>query len=231
MAYFLPHKVDFFPHPLLADPDGCLAVGSRLSEDTLLLAYNFGIFPWSSEEEPLIWCFTYPRCVLIPDRLKVAKSMRPYLNGSKFSWTIDQCFTDVMEACKNINRKNQSGTWIYDELQTCFSGLHDKGYAHSVEVWSEEGKLVGGLYGLALGNIFFGESMFSLVSNASKFGFINFVNFLAQKGFTMIDCQQETAHLMSLGAETISAQFFLQHLRKNILVRRDPCKWRIDDRI
>lgn len=224
MAYFLPDEVDFFPHPLLADDDGLLAMGCRLDVDTLLLAYQFGIFPWTSAEQPLFWYYTHPRCVLFPDKLKISKSMRPYLNGKRFSWTMDTAFKEVLENCKQTQRAGQEGTWIFEELQAVFHDLHELGHAHSIEVW-EDGRLVGGLYGMALGRIFFGESMFAHVSNASKYGFIQLVGWLKAQGFTMIDCQQETKHLMSLGAEMISSDSFYGTLKKNILEPSITRKW------
>jgi len=224
MAYFLPDEVDFFPHPLLADDDGLLAMGARLDVDTLLLAYQFGIFPWTTAEQPLYWYYTHPRCVLFPDKLKISKSMRPYLNGDKFRWTIDTAFKQVMANCKQKQRAGQQGTWIFEELQEVFHELHEQGYAHSIEVW-EGDELVGGLYGMALGRIFFGESMFAHKSNASKYGFIQLVKWLEAKGFWLIDCQQETQHLMSLGAEMISSDTFYGTLRKNILQTFVSGKW------
>jgi len=154
--------------------------------------------------------------------------MRPYLNGSKFSWSMDTAFDQVMEQCKTKKRAGQNGTWIFRELQAVFSELHAQGYAHSVEVWSEEGELVGGLYGLALGKIFFGESMFAKVSNASKYGFIQLVGYLKERDFTMIDCQQQTQHLTSLGAEMMSKELFFESLKKNIFEPTNPHKWTRD---
>ncbi len=224
MAFFLPEEVDFFPHPFSSDEDGLLAMGSRLSVDTMLLAYQFGIFPWTSEGQALLWWYTHPRCVLYPDNIKISKSMRPYLNGSKFRWTIDTAFDRVLENCKQQKRRGQEGTWIFPELQAVFHNLHELGYAHSIEVWRED-ELVGGLYGMALGKIFFGESMFAKVSNASKFGFIKLVQYLSARGYHMIDCQQQTEHLMSMGAEMISSELFFSKLKKNILATANPSKW------
>ncbi len=224
MAFYLPPEVDVFPHPFTADSDGFLALGGNLSPEKLLLAYQFGIFPWTNADEPLLWWYTHPRCILFPDSLRITKSMRPYLNGKRFRWSIDTAFSDVIAGCRQSDRKGQNGTWILQELEDSFTTLHNRGYAHSVEVW-EDDKLVGGLYGLALGRIFFGESMFANVSNASKFGFINFVQFLQEKGFWLIDCQQRTQHLLSLGAETISGERFMDYLRKNIFESGFPGQW------
>lgn len=216
MAFYLPPGVDFFPHPFLADSDGLLAVGSELSVEQVLLAYQFGIFPWSNSEDPLLWWFTHPRCVLYPGKVRISKSMRPYLNGTKYSWSIDRAFDRVISLCQKIDRPGQGNTWITSEIYNVFLDLHEKGIAHSVEVWNE-GELVGGLYGLALGKIFYGESMFSLERNASKYGLIKLCQFLHEKNFILIDCQQETSHLMRLGAELIPGETFLNHLRLNIL--------------
>ena len=204
-----------FPHPFLADSDGLLAFSDNLSVDQLLLSYQFGIFPWNNEDEPICWWFPHPRCVLFPEKLKVSKSMKSLINKGSYHCSINQAFEEVISSCQLIKRKDQPGTWITDAVKKAFIELHTMGYAHSVEVWEEE-QLIGGLYGLALGTVFFGESMFSKKSNASKFGFIFFVQFLANKGFTLIDCQQETTHLMSLGAELMSQENFFAALRNNI---------------
>ena len=150
--------------------------------------------------------------------------MRPYLNGDKWRWTMDTCFSDVIRQCKVKERDGQYGTWLFPELEENLIKLHDMGYAHSVEVW-EGDKLIGGLYGLSLGRIFYGESMFAHVSNASKYGFIQLVRWLEGKDFKMIDCQQETGHLMSLGAETISGKLFLDNLKENILEPTKMGEW------
>lgn len=224
MAYYLPEEVDFFPHPLYADDDGLLAMGSRLSVENILLAYQWGIFPWTSEGEPLLWWYTFPRCVLVPSELKVSRSMRPYLNSDKWRWSIDEDFRAVMSKCKQKERKGQAGTWIFGELESVFMELHEMGYAHSVEVW-EDDRLIGGLYGLSLGNIFFGESMFADESNASKYGFIHFIRWLERNGTTLVDCQQETAHLKSLGAKMIPSESFYKRLKENIFLPTRVMKW------
>ena len=207
----------YFPHPLEADEDGLLAVGGDLNSARLILAYTFGIFPWYNESEsPILWWFTHPRCVLYPTHLKVAKSMNSYFNQQKYRVSYNTHFSDVMMKCSGTQRKGQDGTWINPDMISAYTDLHFRGYAHSVEVW-EENELVGGLYGIALGKIFCGESMFSERPNASKFGFISLVKILIEKEFTLIDCQQETSHLMSLGAETISKEIFWSLIKKNML--------------
>jgi leucyl/phenylalanyl-tRNA---protein transferase len=207
-----------FPDPNLADPSGILAFGGDLSVKRLILAYSHGIFPWYNEGEPIIWWCTAPRLVLYPDELKVAKSMRSAFNQNKFSVTYNTVFEQVMRGCQYTIRENQEeqGTWITQDIIDAYTRLHLLGYAHSVEVW-QDNILVGGLYGIALGKCFFGESMFANASNASKFGFITLVRHLHTLGFTLIDCQQETNHLASLGAKPISKEVFLQHLQDNRL--------------
>lgn len=214
-VFRLPDDEIVFPHPELADPNGILAVGGDLSPDRLLLAYEWGIFPWFNPGEPILWWSPDPRFVLFPDELKIAKSMRPYFNQRKFEVTVDRNFEDVIRACQIQKRDRQmGGTWITEEMVQGYCKLHELGYAHSVEVWQGE-ELVGGLYGVSLGKIFFGESMFAKVSNASKFGFIALVQQLKKIDFQLIDCQQKTKHLASLGARSIDRKIFLEFLEKN----------------
>jgi len=204
-----------FPHPELANEDGILAVGGDLSQERLLLAYSIGLFPWFNPDDPILWWSPDPRFVLFPDELKVSKSMRPYFNQKKFKVTFDQNFRDVIIACQKQRRNNQGGgTWITDDMVEAYCQLNEEGYAHSVEVWQED-ELVGGLYGVSLGKVFFGESMFAKVSNASKFGFISLVKKLKELDFELIDCQQKTRHLQSLGGRSISRKEFLDCMKKN----------------
>ena len=204
-----------FPDPNLAHRDGILAIGGDLSPQRLLLAYQMGIFPWYSEGEPILWWSPDPRFVLFPSDLKVSKSMRPYFNQQKFHVTYDTSFELIMRNCSESNRKGQNGTWITEDMIHGYYQLHQLGFAHSVEVWQEE-DLVGGLYGISLGKVFFGESMFTKVSNASKFGFISLVRALIEKDFELIDCQQQTKHLGSLGARSITRDDFLDILEHNM---------------
>lgn len=204
-----------FPHPKYANDDGILAVGGDLSPQRLVLAYENGIFPWFNEGDPILWWAPNPRFVLFPQDLKISKSMRPYFNQQKFDISMDQRFKEVMIACQQSKRGGKnSGTWITDDMLEAYEVLHQLGLAHSVEVW-QEGELVGGLYGVALGKIFFGESMFTRVSNASKYGFIFIVKKLIEKGFVLIDCQQTTKHLASLGAKEISRTQFMEYIEAN----------------
>jgi leucyl/phenylalanyl-tRNA---protein transferase len=204
-----------FPPPHLANEDGILAIGGDLSPERLLLAYRMGIFPWFSPGDPILWWSPDPRFVLFPEELKISRSMRPYFNQRKFSLTADLHFEKVIRACQQWKRKRQmGGTWITEGIVKGYSQLHEMGYAHSVEVW-EGDELVGGLYGVAIGRIFFGESMFTRVNNASKFGFISLVRKLKEQGFRLIDCQQETRHLESLGARNIDREDFIEFLEQN----------------
>lgn len=222
--FVLDRQTHIFPHPYLADKDGFLAIGGDLSPERLLGAYSAGIFPWYSEDTPILWFSTHPRLVLYPDKLNVSKSMRQLLNRNAFEITIDTCFQNVIEACAKQKRDNQSGTWITSDLKQSFLKLHELGYAHSVEVW-EDNVLVGGLYGLSMGKVFYGESMFASKSNASKYGFISLVRLLREKSFTLIDCQQDTPHLRSFGAELITKKSFLTSLKKNIFHKSHIGKW------
>ncbi len=214
-VFFLPEDNLVFPHPFLANKtDGLLAIGGGLSVERLRLAYHFGIFPWFNPGEPTMWFSPNPRSVLFPKDLKVAKSMRRYFNNEFFTWSLNQNFQDVIENCGKIKRKNQDGTWIGDEIKKAYIELNKLGLAHSVEVWRGN-ELVGGLYGVWLGKVFFGESMFSKEKNASKFGFISFVNKYANLNkLALIDCQVENEHLLSLGATNISGHTFLKLIKK-----------------
>ena len=214
-VFWLSEDEITFPPAHLANPDGILAIGGDLSTDRLLLAYQKGLFPWFNPEDPILWWSPDPRFVLYPDELKIAKSMRPYFNQKKFDFSFDQDFEQIIRSCQQQWRKGQEGgTWISDAMIQAYLQLHKKGYAHSVEVW-QDGELVGGLYGVSIGKVFFGESMFSRVSNASKAGFITLVKILERMGFWLIDCQQETRHLRSLGGRAIPREEFLNYMRKN----------------
>ncbi len=204
----------FFPPLAMADDDGLLAIGGDLSTERLLLAYRTGIFPWYNEMEPICWWSPDPRFVLYPADLKISSSMKTILQNGKYRFTINRAFTQVIQNCKSITRKDQEGTWISPAMQKAYSLLHELGYAHSAETWMD-GKLVGGLYGIRLGNLFFGESMFNVKPNASKFAFINYVQQLQKEHVQLIDCQLHTAHLESLGAKMISRKLFADILAAN----------------
>lgn len=200
-----------FPPLENAGPDGLLAVGGDLSVERLLLAYRSGIFPWY-DEPPILWWYTSPRFVLYPDNLHVSKSMTQVLRQKKFRITVDQAFEQVIRCCGAARRKGQSGTWIKNDLIEAYLQLHDQKYAHSVEAWQED-RLVGGLYGVLLGGVFFGESMFSLVANASKAAFITFIRRSLHRGLQIVDCQIYTEHLASLGAKFIPGIDFQAAIR------------------
>lgn len=203
-----------FPPVELADDDGLLAISEHISINRLLAAYRLGIFPWYNEGEPVLWWYPNPRCVLFPRNLIINKSMQKLFRKNIFDFKIDTAFTEVINNCRNIYRKNQEGTWITDEIVNYYTELFKLGYAHSAECYLD-GQLVGGLYGVKMGNIFFGESMFSLVSNASKFAFISLVKKLSAEGVTLIDCQITSEHLLSLGAEEISSIEFSKLIKRS----------------
>ena len=201
----------WFPPVEDALPDGLLAMGGDLSIERLLLAYKNGIFPWYDGNVPLWWC-PNPRFVLFPDELKVSKSMQSLLKKNAFDFTINQAFEEVINQCKETKRKDQDGTWIKDEVEDAYIQLHQQGYAHSAEAWID-GELVGGLYGIRLGKVFYVESMFSKKSNASKYAFIKYATQLKAEGIVLIDCQIHTQHLESMGAKMIMRQQFTQLIK------------------
>lgn len=209
MVYQLSEDEIWFPQTELADEDGLLAVGGDLSANRLMLAYQHGIFPWYSDDTPILWYSPHERFVLFPDKLRISSTMRKLIKSNKFQITFDKCFADVIHACANIRREGEPGTWITSAMQEAYINLHRLDHAHSVEVW-ENDVLVGGLYGVAINRVFCGESMFSKVNNASKAALI----WLCQnKAYTMIDCQVYTSHLESLGAEFISRDDYMKHLK------------------
>lgn len=215
MPVFLSPSSQNFPDVELADNEGLLAFGGNLSEKTLLHAYHKGIFPWYNENEPICWYSPNPRFVLFPGRLKISSSMKSILKKGEFKFSIDKDFSAVIKNCRMTKRKGQPGTWITDDIEEAYLNLYNKGFAHSAETWHEE-RLVGGLYGVQLGKVFFGESMFAGESNASKFAFIKYVQALQKKGIEMIDCQVYTPHLESLGAEFIPRKKFTEFLTRLI---------------
>lgn len=204
-----------FPSPELARKDGLLAFGGDLSEERLITAYSMGIFPWYSEGSPILWWSPDPRFILLPDELKVSRSLRKVINKGVFKVTMNTSFENVIRNCAEAPREGQSGTWITEDMIEAYIRLHRSGYAHSVESWYE-GELVGGLYGIILGKVFFGESMFSKMSNASKVAFVTIVERLKEQGFRLIDCQVRTEHLVSLGAREVPRRAFLEMLSKAI---------------
>jgi leucyl/phenylalanyl-tRNA--protein transferase len=202
-----------FPPPsqALRDPEGLLAAGGDLSIERLLNAYSQGIFPWYSDPDPILWWSPDPRLILRPDKLHISKSLRKLQKKSLYRVTYDVDFKQVISLCA-ATRAHQEGTWITPDIAHAYTQLHKQGYAHSVEVWRGN-ELVGGLYGVALDRVFFGESMFSLESNTSKLAFVTLIEDLVEHGFKLIDCQVETPHLRSLGAELMPRDEFLEHLQ------------------
>lgn len=205
----------WFPPVENALEDGLLAIGGDLNVERLKLAYHSGIFPWYNDDElPMWWC-PDPRFVLFPDELKVSKSMKQVFKKELFEFRTNTSFGQVIRNCRQTFREGQEGTWITDEIVAAYNELHKMGDAHSAEAW-QDGELVGGLYGIRIGKMFFGESMFSHVSNASKFAFISYVQQLKQEGVVLVDCQVYTEHLESLGAGMIPRQLFMEYLRDNV---------------
>ena len=214
MSIFVLDSKMSFPPTHLASRDGLLAIGGDLSTERLLLAYRNGIFPWY-EGEDILWWSPDPRFVLFPSEIKISKSVKPLLNRNAFDFTINKAFKDVIGRCKKIYRPGQEGTWITNEVEEAFIRMHQLGYAHSAEVWKND-ELVGGVYGLKLGKVFFGESMFSDLSNASRFAFIRYTEHLKKDGVELIDCQVYTEYLESFGAKMIHGKEFKKLLHKLI---------------
>jgi leucyl/phenylalanyl-tRNA--protein transferase len=196
----------------LQDPNGLLAIGGCLSSERLINAYSQGIFPWFSEGDPILWWSPNPRLVLFPEKLQISKRLAKTIRQQKFDVTTNQSFDLVISRCGEL-RADVEGTWICDEIKAAYLKLHREGVAHSFEAW-QNGELVGGLYGVALGKVFFGESMFHTVSDASKVAFAYCVNYLKERNFQLIDCQVHTQHLVSLGAQEISRETFSRLLKK-----------------
>lgn len=209
--FLLNHHLQF-PNVDEADNDGLLAVGGDLSPERLMLAYRNGIFPWFNEDSIILWWSPDPRMVLFPEKVKISSSMQKVIRSGKFRLSWNTQFEKVIDACAVIKRKDQGGTWITPEMKKAYISLHELGFAKSVEVW-EGDLLVGGLYGIDLGHVFCGESMFSRSSNASKFAFIHMVKTLEEQNYKLIDCQVYTAHLESLGAEEIPRKDFIEMLK------------------
>lgn len=202
----------YFPSQSLADEDGLLAIGGDLSRERLMLAYRNGIFPWYEDNYILWWC-PDPRFILVPDEINVSSSMKQVIKKKEFEFAVNRNFNQVIRSCKTVQRSGQDGTWITEDMRRAYEDLHAQGIAHSAEAW-RNGNLVGGLYGIRIGNVFFGESMFSTESNASKFAFIEYVRQLQREGVKLIDCQVYTRHLESLGARMIPRTEFLAMIQQ-----------------
>jgi leucyl/phenylalanyl-tRNA---protein transferase len=222
-VFRLPDQI-IFPEPELSREDGLLAVGGDLSIERLILAYRMGIFPWYSQGDPILWWSPDPRLVLYPDALHVSRSLRKALKQDRFLVTLDQDFSQVIAACAGAPRDKQPGTWITTDMMDAYCRLHEAGFAHSVEVWSQ-GELAGGLYGVSLGKCFFGESMFARKNNASKVGLVTLVRLLQKWSFNLIDCQVTTQHLVRLGAREISRKQFMGELNLALKSPTQKGKW------
>ncbi|HVZ97054.1 MAG TPA: leucyl/phenylalanyl-tRNA--protein transferase [Chitinophagaceae bacterium] len=215
MPVFLFPDTSNFPDVELSNEDGLLAFGGNLEVPTLLNAYRNGIFPWYNENEPICWYSPDPRFILFPENIRISKSMQAVIRKNEFTFSVDKNFEGVVRGCRYSKRKYGQGTWISDEIEIAYTNLFRNGYAHSAETWYEE-ELAGGLYGVQLGKVFFGESMFADKTNASKFAFIKFAEVLKKRGVRLIDCQVYTPHLESLGAEFIRRKRFVELLGKLI---------------
>lgn len=214
-----------FPDPSFAEPEGLLAVGGDLSTKRLLTAYKKGIFPWFTENEPVLWWSPDPRFVLFPEKFRVSHSLRQKIKKNLFSVRMDTDFEMVISACAETERQHEAGTWITQEMKEAYIELHRKGYAHSIETYYND-QLVGGLYGVSIGKAFFGESMFHTMTDASKIALYYLVEKAKESGFLFIDSQVETEHLFTLGAELIPRTQYLKLLRKAIKFPSERDKWR-----
>lgn len=211
IVWLPPESTEFPPvSQALKDPNGLLAAGGDLSPERLLSAYRQGIFPWFDDDQPILWWSPDPRCVLYPQELHISRSLTKAMRKLDYHLSFDQAFDEVVEACSEP-RSYESGTWITDDMKEAYSELHQLGHAHSVELWVQ-GELVGGLYGIAMGKLFFGESMFSRISNGSKIAFASFVEQLKKWGYYLIDCQVDSDHLATLGAKQIQRSEFIRVL-------------------
>ena len=224
MSTFFLTREPVFPHPSLADPDGLLAIGGDLSMARLLAAYSRGIFPWYGPGSPILWWSPEPRPLIYPSRFHVPGSLRRVINSGRFSITADRCFEEVIQWCACIPRKEGSGTWLVPEMMDAYIRLHRAGRAHSFEAW-QGSQLAGGIYGVAIGRAFFGESMFYLVPDASKTALFHLMSFLKTHGFHFMDCQQTTEHALRFGAMEVSRNRFLKELKAAVSENGLPGKW------
>ncbi|MEN2752374.1 leucyl/phenylalanyl-tRNA--protein transferase [Psychrobacter sp. FBL11] len=220
-----------FPNPISIDPDGIgiVAIGGDLAPQTLISAYAQGLFPWFNEDEPIAWWCPEPRCVIVPTDYKPSKSLRKQADRTRWQLTLNQAFDDVIHACslpRSDGLSEGEHTWIHEEMIEAYTALHAHGFAHSIEVWDEKGALIGGLYGLKIGRIYFGESMFHRASNASKIAFWGLMRLCEQSNVALVDCQLPNDHLISLGATTLPRPHFLAQL--DTLIGSGSTTWRKD---
>lgn len=227
MTVFLLTDKIAFPPPHLASKEGLLAVGGDLSRKRLLHAYRMGIFPWFSDDEPILWWSPDPRLVLYPHEIKISKTLKKIIRKGVFKVTMDTAFAQVITQCAQIRLQNNQGTWIVEDMIHAYCKLHETGFAHSVEAWYR-GELAGGLYGVSLGKCFFGESMFTRISNASNVALVKLVEYLNALSFDMIDCQLTTQHLLRFGAREIPRVKFLKQLEKSLKASTKIGKWCFD---
>jgi leucyl/phenylalanyl-tRNA--protein transferase len=204
-----------FPPPHLSTKEGLLAMGGDLRPERLILAYKCGIFPWYSDGDPILWWSPDPRMVLFPDQIRISRSLKKNFRRNTYQITMNTCFRKVIASCAKTPRRGMSGTWITADMQAAYRTLHELGYAHSVETWFDK-KLVGGLYGISLGPCFFGESMFSIMNDASKAALVHLCEYLQHKDFDFIDCQLPTDHLIRMGAKTMSREHFISMLTSSL---------------
>lgn len=225
MIPWLPADIAFPPpSQALREPNGLLAAGGDLSPERLLAAYRLGIFPWYSEGQPILWWSPDPRMVLLPEELRISRSLARRLRKTDYEVRFDSAFPKVMQACADTYRLGQDGTWITADIIRAYTQLHELGFAHSVETWIN-GQLAGGIYGVAIGRMFYGESMFHHVTGASKIAFVHLMKYLQRNNFGMMDCQMKTSHLASLGAREIPREEFAHALAKLVNYSDAPGKW------
>lgn len=222
-VFLLSDNIDF-PPPQLATKDGLLAVGGDLSKERLILAYRMGIFPWFSDGDPILWWSPDPRLVLYPSEIKISRTLQKIIKKNVFSVTLDTAFDAVITQCAQIRLQQNQGTWIVKDMIDAYCKLHSAGYAHSMEVWQQE-ELAGGIYGVSLGKCFFGESMFSRVSNASNVALVKLAKYLSELSFDLIDCQVPTEHLIRFGARKIPRKLFLNQLEISLNAPTQKGKW------
>ncbi|MBF0302622.1 MAG: leucyl/phenylalanyl-tRNA--protein transferase [Desulfamplus sp.] len=223
-VFMLSNSSIQFPPPHLARYDGLICVGGDLTSQRLIKAYQNGIFPWFSEGDPILWWSPDPRLVLYPDKINISRSLNKKIRKQCFTITMDTAFEEVIVACSQYRGEKRKSTWLVDEMVKAYRDLHKLGYAHSVESW-QDGKLAGGLYGVSLGRIFFGESMFSYISDASKVALASLCGYLKQQNFDLIDCQVTSEHLLSMGAEEISRRGFIRQLKSSLKHESIKGKW------
>lgn len=224
MPIFLLSEKISFPPPQLASREGLLAVGGDLSQKRLLLAYRMGIFPWFSDDDPILWWSPDPRLVLYPEEIRVSKTLKKIIKKNTFHVTMDAAFEQVIHSCAKVRIEKNEGTWIVQKIIDAYCRLHDSGFAHSVEAWYQ-GELAGGIYGVSIGKCFFGESMFSRSSNASNVTLVKLVEYLQALSFDMLDCQISTAHLLRFGAREIPRAVFLKQLKKSLAAPTLRGRW------